>query len=135
MRSRGGRRRQLRLSRPSLSEARRHDLQLAVVDASGNRTLSGAWQTIIRNGSRPNGAGATSAARLRAWFRTHRSPRRTKATARYGQKRTIDGQLSAPGGTPIAGATIEVASRLRRDHSAFRAKDPVRTNAKGRFSV
>ena len=50
-----------------------HVIQVALIDAAGNRTLSDAGtQVEVRNRGVPNGAGASQFARLDAWLSEQR---------------------------------------------------------------
>jgi hypothetical protein len=110
-----------------------HQLQLAVIDAGGNQTVSRRWTTEIRNGSRPNGVGATTQAKLTVWVRAKRSERRSRATVSFGRASVIEGRLITPDGTPIGDAAVEVSSRLQRQVGESRRRGSVVTDAKGRF--
>jgi hypothetical protein len=66
-----------------------HEFQVAVIDASGNRTLSDAVTVNVHNSGAPNGSGASRFARLEAWFDTRSTRRRTAAVVAYGHTRAI----------------------------------------------
>ncbi len=79
----------------------------------------------------PNGSGASDQATLTARWKG--AGARLKSA--YGKPHTLEGRLSAPGGGPIAGASIAV-SDLPAAAGAHASDLPaVRTDAKGRFTL
>ncbi len=103
-----------------------HQLQLAVVDAGGNRALSKPWTAEVRNGSQANGSNATPLAKLVVRVRNPK-------TVAYGTRSTIEGRLTTPEGVPIGGAQLSVTSRLQRQAEQARGLGVVTTGADGRF--
>ena len=79
-----------------------------------------------------NGVGATHDARLTAAFgRRHRRPR---ITIPYGHTAIVRGRLTDKARHPIAGAVIDIATRVLTGDRGFRAlRHPVRTTKTGRF--
>ena len=61
-----------------------HAIQASVIDAAGNETRSDPVVVTTRNGSRPNGRGASRFVRLAAWLRSRRAKRRSSAVVPYG---------------------------------------------------
>jgi hypothetical protein len=112
-----------------------HTVQVALIDAGGNRALSEPRQIVTRNGSIPNGTGATAAARIVTWTGGRRRIRpRTVTRLDYGEARTLRGRLTSEQGAPIGGAVIDVSERVSRPGSRSRARGTVTTDADGRFA-
>jgi hypothetical protein len=107
-----------------------HHLVVSVIDAAGN-----AAPVLDRNVTfvnppppgAPNGAGASPQATLQvSWT----GSRRARVMSAYGHRHAAHGRLLAPGGSPIAGAEIEV---LPSGAGATAIATP-RTDANGRFT-
>jgi hypothetical protein len=111
-----------------------HAIQASVTDAAGNETRSDPVVVTTRNGSRPNGQGASRFVRLSAWLRSRRTKRRASAVVPYGSVRRVDGRLTAADGKPIAGAVLDVVSRVDRPGAKDKRAGAVTTRADGRFS-
>ena len=111
-----------------------HSVRVTVTDVAGNVTQSDPYTVVARNGGQPNGANASRTAKLEAWFKSSRA-HRTSATVRYGQRRTIEGRLTAPDGQPIAAAVLDLTAQAARPASATRAIGTVVTDRDGRFKV
>jgi hypothetical protein len=79
-----------------------------------------------------NGSEASDEAALSARWKGASGARLTSA---YGQRHTLEGRLTAPGGHPIAGAAIEVGALPAAAGAHAAALPSVRTNAQGRFSL
>jgi hypothetical protein len=105
-------------------------LEVALVDAAGNRTLSEPVVVHVHNDKDPNGTGATRAARLTARFRGRR---RAVRHVRFGTTAVVTGRLRSRAGTPIGGARLQVYSRLDRLGVRERAVATVTTRANGRY--
>jgi hypothetical protein len=101
-----------------------HRVELELKDVAGNRTLVGPFPIAVRNHPVPV---ALTPGRL--------SMSRPSVTARYEARTVIGGALTDLTGLPMAGAQIEVASRLRMRGSDFVPAGPVVTDAAGRFAV
>jgi hypothetical protein len=117
----------------------RHVVQVAAVDAAGNRSLSAPVSLLVANAAAvrslapgPNGRAATRFARLRAWL-AGRS-RHTDRTLAYGASTSADGQLTTRDGTPIRGAMLRVEQRAIGVASRPTQVATVTTDAAGRFS-
>ena len=91
-----------------------HAVQASVTDAAGNETRSDPVVVTTRNGSRPNGRGASRFVKLSGWLRSRRTERQTSAVVPYGSVRVVDGRLTAADGKPIAGAELDVVSKVER---------------------
>jgi hypothetical protein len=112
----------------------RHTMQVAVEDAAGNRTVSGAWSVLVANGAVANGAGASRAARLTARFGARGGKRRRKETTRPFQGRAIvGGRLMDTSNRPIGNARLEVLGRSARTGARFRKEGEIVTRADGTF--
>lgn len=84
----------------------------------------------------PNGDPASNRVRLLAGWRvkpTRRQP--STLNAPFGRSQTIAGRLRTVGGAPIANAEIEVTAKPAYDGAITAAMKPVRTNARGRFTL
>jgi hypothetical protein len=111
-----------------------HTVQASVTDAAGNETRSDPVTVTTRNGSRPNGRGASRFVKLAAWLRTRRSARRSSAVVPYGSVRTAEGRLTDAAGAPIAGAVLDVVSKVERPGAPDTPLGTVTTGEDGRFS-
>jgi hypothetical protein len=111
-----------------------HAIQASVTDAAGNETRSDPVVVTTRNGSRPNGRGASRFVKLSAWLRSRRTKRRATAVVPYGSVRTVDGRLTSADGRPIAGAALDVVSKVERPGAKDKPAGTVTTHADGRFS-
>jgi hypothetical protein len=115
-----------------------HHLVVSVIDAAGNaapvldRTLTVANPPPPGAPGPANGTNASTLATLTArWQGT------TKAsfTAGYARAQTLTGRLTAPGGTPISGASVDVRATPAYAGGRAVAMTSPRTDANGRFSV
>ena len=112
-----------------------HHLLVNVIDAAGNSAPVLDRAITIANPppvGGPNGTNASAQATLAAaWV----GSKKARIASAYGRAHTIAGRLTAPGGAPIAGATIDCAAT-----AAYQGAKPVtiacpRTGADGRFAV
>jgi hypothetical protein len=115
-----------------------HHLLVSVIDAAGNaapvldRTLTIANPPSPGAPGPANGANASAQATLTArWHGT----KRASLTTDYGRARVLMGRLTAPGGAPISGASLDL-----RAGPSYAGARPVamagpRTDANGRFVV
>jgi hypothetical protein len=112
-----------------------HAVQVAVIDAGGNRASSPPVNVWIANGATANGAGATRTARLVAGFQRPRRRARLRdhATVAFGTTRAIRGRLTTTLGEPIAGARLDVLATNRRAGAITKQEGIVETRADGRF--
>lgn len=109
-----------------------HSLRLLLRDASGNETRSEPYSIVTRNRSRPNGTAASSYATLRVWLPS-RGVKRTSRAVAFGARAKAAGVLMDESGRPIAGATLDVASRAARSAAKWRPLPPLLTDERGRF--
>ncbi len=118
-----------------------HHLVVSVTDAAGNaapvldRTVTVDNPTTPgapRPPGPPNGAGATTAASLSVRWQATRKP---TLLSGFGRAQSIAGSLTAPGGTPIANAAIEVRATASYDGAHSASPAIVRTDAHGRFAM
>jgi hypothetical protein len=112
-----------------------HHLVVSVTDAAGNAATVLDRDVTIDNPTppgAPNGTNASTQATLSVrWNETSKA----SFVSGYGRSRTISGQLTAPGGVPIAGAAIDL--RALPDYAGatpLQMPSPL-TGADGRFSV
>lgn len=125
----------------------RHEVQIAVEDAAGNRTtvFGPVMRTIAANGpigpgsdlslrGPANGEGASDQARLTAHW--GRRKQRSRLVSRFGRKHVVYGRLVGSDGAPIANAALDVVSRTTAVNARELAKrnGPV-TRADGRWSM
>jgi hypothetical protein len=126
-----------------------HHLIVSVLDAAGNSapvldrtiTVPGPSAAAASSSQLPggtitaggaNGTGATSAAVLTARWR---GTAKTRLAVPFGRSETITGRLTDPGGVPISGAQIAVASTAPLAGAASSAMSGAQTGANGAFTV
>jgi hypothetical protein len=110
-----------------------HDVSLVLEDAAGNRaTIYGPVPKTILAPPTDRGAANGTPASGQARFTGRRH--RTVTTSFRHRRLRVRGRLIAPGGAPIAGATIEVLAQLHRAGARFHAIGTVRTSRRGGFS-
>ena len=115
-----------------------HHLVVSVIDAAGNaapvldRSITVANPPPPGTPGPPNGANASTQASLAVrWDAT----RKASLLSGYDRARAVAGVLTAPGATPIAGASIEVrATPAYAGARSIQLPSP-RTDAQGRFSL
>jgi hypothetical protein len=112
-----------------------HHLIVSAIDAAGNsapvldRAITVANPPPVGG---PNGTNASAQATLAAaWV----GSRKTRVAGGYGHAHTIAGRLTAPGGTPIAGAEIDCTAIPAYQGAQTVAMACPRTGANGRFAV
>ena len=111
-----------------------HAIQASVTDAAGNETRSDPVVVTTRNGSRPNGRGASRFVKLAAWLRSRTAKQRASAVVPYGSVRTAEGRLTDAEGKPIGGAVLDVVSNVDRPGAKDKRAGTVTTRDDGRFS-
>ncbi len=111
-----------------------HTVQASVTDAAGNETRSTPVTVTTLNGSQPNGRGASRFVRLSAWLRSKRDKPRRSAVVPFGSTRFAEGRLTDSGGRAIAGAVLQVTSRVQRPGVRARNIGTVTTGEDGRFA-
>jgi len=127
-----------------------HHLVVSVVDAAGNTAPVLDRTIVVANASAstgqpgagggggaavpgpPNGSNASSQATLTVAWKGARGPRLVSG---FGRAETITGRLTAPGGTPIAGAQIDLAATPAYTGARAQPMASPRTGADGRFTV
>jgi hypothetical protein len=112
-----------------------HRLTVSVIDAAGNAAPVLDRLVTIDNPpppGQPNGTPASTQASLSVRWSGTRKP---SVLSSFGAARTLTGRLTTTGGTPIAGAEIDL--RATPDYAGARpvAMPSPRTDANGRFSV
>ena len=105
-----------------------------MTDAAGNETRSDPVTVTTVNGSQPNGRGASRFVKLSAWLRSKRDKPRRAAVVPYGRTRYAEGRLTDSAGKPIAGAVLQVTSRVQRPGARARNSGTVTTGEDGRFA-
>lgn len=124
--------------------AGRRSLLLRITDAADNVTQSAPFEVVGRGGL--NGSPAAEAATLAAGFPTRVTRRvggrrvrvtelRRTRTVSFGRTAVATGRLVAADGRPVAGARVDVRTRLLRLGSTFVPGSPVITGPDGGFAV
>lgn len=112
-----------------------HHLVVSVIDAAGDSAPVLDRAITVANPppvGAPNGSNASALAILSAGWVGSRSAR---IASGYGHAHTIAGRLTAPGGTPIAGARIDCTATAAYQGAKAAAMACPRTGADGRFAV
>jgi hypothetical protein len=112
-----------------------HHLIVSVIDAAGNSAPVFDRAITVANPppvGAPNGTNASTQANLAASWA---GSRKTGVAGGYGHAHTIAGRLTAPGGTPIAGAEIDCTAIPAYQGARAVAMACPRTGANGRFAV
>jgi hypothetical protein len=117
-----------------------HHLVVSVVDAAGNSVavldreidVDNPIPPSPPNPPQPNGANASTQATLTARWASTTKPRLTRP---WGKRETITGRLTAPGGAPIAGASIALTATPAYTGASTLAIASPRTGQDGRFTV
>jgi hypothetical protein len=112
-----------------------HHLVVSVVDAADNSAPVLDREITVDNPAAPgppNGTNASANATLAVRWSATKSVRLASA---FGRTHEISGELTAPGGTPISGATIEVSATPASVGAVSAAIASVRTDQDGRFTV
>jgi hypothetical protein len=114
-----------------------HHLVVSVVDPAGNSAPVVDREIDVSNPvpahpGPPNGTNASSQATLTARWK---STTKVHMTSRWGRRQTITGRLTAPGGVPIAGASIDLTATPAYTGAKAIAMASPRTGPDGRFTV
>jgi hypothetical protein len=115
-----------------------HHLIVSVVDAAGNSAPVLDREITVENPPPPcapgaaGGSGVSPQATLTAAWKGHS---RERLTIPFGRAQTVVGRLTGPGGTPIAGAQIDLTATLLYLRGGSAAMASPRTGPDGRFSV
>ncbi|HTA37106.1 MAG TPA: hypothetical protein VK761_10350, partial [Solirubrobacteraceae bacterium] len=118
-----------------------HHLLVDVIDAAGNAAPVLDRTVTIDNPPAggaagapgpPNGVNASAQAALSVQWR---GTRKARLISGYGRAHVVAGRLTAPGGAPISGATIELHATPASAGARPIAMPSPRTDASGRFSV
>lgn len=123
----------IRLDTAAVDNGQRR-VQVALVDAAGNRTLSDAIAVAIHNDKAPNGVPVSRMVRLTARFPTRSERRVVDRTVGFGRRARVVGRLVDLTGTPIAGARLAVTSRLDRLGAEEKPVATIVTGGDGRFA-
>ena len=111
-----------------------HAVQASVTDVAGNETRSDPVTVTTLNGSQPNGRGATRFVKLSAWLRSKRDKPRRAAVVPFGAVRFAEGRLTDSSRRSIAGAVLQVTSRVQRAGARTTNIGTVTTGEDGRFA-
>ncbi|HUA75609.1 MAG TPA: carboxypeptidase-like regulatory domain-containing protein [Solirubrobacteraceae bacterium] len=112
-----------------------HRLTVSVLDAAGNAAPVLNRAVTIDNPpppGAPNGANASSPADLSVRWR---GTAKASAVGGFGHARALTGRLTAPGGAPIAGASIEVRATPAYSGARPVAMPSPHTDARGGFTL
>ncbi|WP_211339854.1 hypothetical protein [Solirubrobacter pauli] len=105
-----------------------HNFELRLLDAAGNLTTVGPVRADVQNPV-PAGDTPTSSAQGRVTWR------RTVIRSDHASKVRLEGVVTGLDDTPLAGATVDVASRVRMEEARFVPVARAKADAKGRFSI
>jgi hypothetical protein len=126
-----------------------HHLVVSITDAAGNATPVVDRQVTVANHLQtpggtlapgaggppsrgaPNGSGASDQAALTSRWKGGGA----RLTSAYGKAHTLEGRLTAPGGAPIAGASIDVSTVPAYAGAHAADLPPAHTDVDGRFTV
>jgi hypothetical protein len=111
----------------------RHRVQVALVDAANNRTLSDPVSVSVRNDKQPNGTHASRVAKLTASFRLRGGRRALERRIAFRRRAVVAGRLVNGARQPIAGAELRVLSRIDRLGAREREIAAITTDSEGRF--
>jgi hypothetical protein len=114
-----------------------HHLVVSVVDPAGNSAPVIDREIDVDNPipphpNPPNGTNASTAATLTARWASTTKPRLTRS---WGERETITGKLTAPGGVPIIGASIDLTATPTYTGAKPLTMASPRTGSNGDFSV
>jgi hypothetical protein len=112
-----------------------HHLVVSVIDAAGNAAPVLDRSVTIANPpppGAPNGSNASAQASMSVRWRDTRKP---SLLTGYGRDRLAVGRLTAPGGAPIVGATIEAVATPSYTGARPLAMSGPRTDANGAFTL
>jgi hypothetical protein len=112
----------------------RRSVQVGLVDAAGNRTLSDPVTVAVHNDKYPNGTPVSRTASLTARFSTRSGRRLVERTVGFGRRARIVGRLVDAARTPIAGAQLVVTSRVDRLGAEERPVATITTGSDGRYA-
>jgi hypothetical protein len=113
-----------------------HELVLRVTDATG--TNSAAWGPLpVRIANACPMRPRANAGRVTAWLSRGRGAanRKRSLTIRHGRRATVHARVRGPGGAPLAGGTVCVATRVARPHANPRIVARKRLSPRGRVSA
>jgi hypothetical protein len=114
-----------------------HHLIVSVIDPAGNTAPVLDREIDVDNPTpprpaQPNGTNASSQAMLAVRWK---STAKAHLTRRWGERETITGRLTAPGGVPIAGASIDLTATPGYVGAKSLTMASPRTGSDGRFAV
>jgi hypothetical protein len=114
-----------------------HHLIVSVIDAAGNSAPVLDREIDVDNPTPPrpappNGTNASGQATLAVRWK---STAKAHLTQRWGERETIAGRLTAPGGVPIAGASIDLTATPEYTGARALTMASPKTGPDGRFTV
>lgn len=114
-----------------------HHLVVSVIDAAGNSAPVLDREIDVDNPTpprplQPNGTNASSQATLAVRWKSTAKPHLTRG---WGERETITGRLTAPGGVPIAGASIDLTATPEYTGAKPLTMASPQTGPDGRFAV
>jgi hypothetical protein len=115
-----------------------HHLVVSVIDAAGNAAPVLDRMMTVANlppPGAPGPANGTNASTLATLSARWQSTTKASFTTGYARAHTLVGRLTALGGAPISGASVEVRARPAYAGASTVAMPSARTDADGRFSV
>lgn len=103
-----------------------HNLELRFYDVARNSTTVGPVPVTVQN-RQPSSSSSTTPGRIVL--------RKATVRSRYGARQWVEGVVTGLDDAPLAGASVEVSSRLRADGAPFAPADGAVTDSRGRFRV
>jgi hypothetical protein len=112
-----------------------HQFELRVTDVGGNETAAGSASAVVRNDGAPNGVGATRLATASARFDRASNSTPLRRTVSFNRGAILRGRLADSIGRGISGASLDIAYRIDRAGSGWRAKANATTDATGSWAI
>jgi hypothetical protein len=112
-----------------------HRLSLVIADAANNTVTSKQWTATFQNAGAANGSAASRLARLTARLAGASNKAPLQRRVAFGRTARLAGRLTDASGTPIANASLDVALRVLRPGSPWRAAGAVTTGPDGRWTM
>jgi hypothetical protein len=112
-----------------------HRLRLVIADAANNTVAGKEWTATFLNAGAPNGSAATRLGTLTARLAGASSKAPLQSRVAFGHTTRLRGRLADASGDPVANASLDVAFRVLRPGSSWRAGGAVTTGSDGRWTV
>ncbi len=106
-----------------------------IADAANNTVASKEWTATFLNVGKPNGSAATRLVRLTARFAGASSKAPLQSRVAFGHSTRVKGRLADASGNAIGNASLDVAFRVLRPGSPWRAGGAVTTGPDGTWTV